>query len=122
MPENLLLLHHHQPRLLFHPSRLRGSVRVKESTSSHKLRPQAHSVVFAHLLVKELNTKLMEEFNEDPDDADLDKLISDPSRVTRMPRIQCNSPSNFISYSASRRSTTHSLNRLPVLASTVSST
>ena len=40
---------------------------------------QAHSVVFAHLLVKELNTKLKEEFNEDTDDADLDKLISDPS-------------------------------------------
>ena len=36
-------------------------------------------MVFAHLLVKELNTKLKEEFNEDPDDADLDKLISDPS-------------------------------------------
>ena len=36
-------------------------------------------MVFAHLLVKELNTKLKEEFNEDPDDADLYKLISDPS-------------------------------------------
>ena len=78
VPENLLPLHHHQPRLLFHPSRLRGSVRVKES--SHKLRPQAHSLDFAHLLIKELITKLKEEFNEeDPDDADLDKLISDPS-------------------------------------------
>ena len=36
-------------------------------------------MVFAHLLVKELNTKLKEEFNEDPDDEDLDKLISGPS-------------------------------------------
>ena len=59
------------------------SVSAEGERSSEGVKPQvasqAHSVVFTHLRVQELNTKLKEEFNELTDDADLDKLISDPS-------------------------------------------